>query len=418
MRRLLHLLCALVAICCCLGATFWAARTGLSKLNSNEALKSGSLSSAEKAVDLSPSDPDAHYARAITLSYSGDPEGALREYEIAVSLRPRDYFLWLTLGTAREESGDAAGALVALRESVRLAPYYAQPRWQLGNSLLRAGGGQDEAFSEMRRAANSDPRLVASFIDLAWAASGNDTGSVERLVEPRNNSTHLALARFFVRKGKIREALAHFKLAGDVSDKERRSLLQELVAAGHYREAYEVWISGQGGDSNLPSSGMEALIDGSFEKSIDLEETAFGWRIPRSLEGVQASLDQGEYKEGAQSLLLEWKGNTNPSLQVVSQLIQVQPGTRYQIKFSARTSKIVTRGLPVIVISDVVKGIRIAESTPLEKNSNAWGDNSVEFTTGADTSAIFVTVQRQNCSSSPCPMFGKVWLDRFSIGRF
>lgn len=396
-----------------------AARIGFSKVASREALTSGSIAAANRAVALTPSDSDAHYARAFALTLEGEPAGAISEYELAAALRPRDYFLWLALGTAREAAGDAQGAIAALRESVRLAPYYAQPRWQLGNVLLRAGGRQDEAFKELRSAAKSDPQLLPALVDLAWAVYGNDPVSVEQIIQPEESNAHLVLARFLVRKGRVAEALAHFRSAGSLSDNERRSLLQELLTAKHYKEAYEVWLGGQADKSDTPPTGLNAVINGGFEKQINLGEPGFGWRIPRSMEGIQASLDNSNHQDGAQSLLLEWKGNNNPSFVAASQLVQVEPNSRYQLSFSALTSEVITGGLPLIVVTDASDSAahKIAESSALPKSTNGWTDYTVEFTTVADTKAILLSVQRQACTSNPCPMFGKVWLDAFSLKK-
>src|SRR5207253_8349631 len=109
---------------------------------------------------------------------------AINEYEQAARLRPRDYFLWLSLGTARDQAGDERGALAAFQESVRLAPYYAEPRWQFGNALLRAGR-LDEAFAELRRAAVSDSSLLPGLVDLVWGVYGGDAFMVQQVIQPQ-----------------------------------------------------------------------------------------------------------------------------------------------------------------------------------------------------------------------------------------
>lgn len=413
---------SVLAIACCLALAFVSASIGFSKTASKDALTYGSRAAAERAVALAPSDADAHFARAVALKLEGNQSEALREVERAASLRPRDYFLWLTLGTARDEAGDVEGALAALREAVRLAPYYAEPRWQLGNVLLRRGGGlenQTEAFKEMRRASLSNTALLPALIDLAWAAYGNDAAAVERIIQPSDSGAHLALGRFFIRKGKPSEGLAHLRSAGRLSDKERLALLQELMASRHYREAYEVWLSGLADKGSVSPTGSGAIIDGGFEREISLDETGFGWRIPRAMEGIQASLDSSEPKEGAQSLLLEWKGNASPNFIAASQLVQVEPDSRYQLSFSARTSEVVTGGLPLIVITDTSDGAgrKLAESARLPKTTSGWVDYAVEFKTTGDAKAIILSVQRENCAGNPCPMFGKLWLDAFSLKK-
>jgi hypothetical protein len=40
---------------------------------------------------------------------------------------------------------------------------------------------------------------------------------------------------------------------------------------------------------------------------------------------------------------------------------------------------------------------------------------SFEFTTLPASEAAIIRLQRNNCDSSPCPIFGTLWLDQFRI---
>jgi hypothetical protein len=46
---------------------------------------------------------------------------------------------------------------------------------------------------------------------------------------------------------------------------------------------------------------------------------------------------------------------------------------------------------------------------------NGWHDYLIDFTSGDSTSAIQINLLRQLCSKSPCPIFGRLWLDGFSF---
>src|SRR4030095_15878304 len=89
-----------------------------------------------------------------------------REYETAVRLSPNDYRFWMSLGAALEQQGDYPKAEMALRRSVELAPSYSYPAWYLGNLFLRSGR-YAEAFTELRRASQSDPELRPQLFSLA-----------------------------------------------------------------------------------------------------------------------------------------------------------------------------------------------------------------------------------------------------------
>ena len=63
--------------------------------------------------------------------------------------------------------------------AVRLAPFYAQPRWYLGNMLLQAGR-LDEGFAELRRAVKSDPSYLPDTIQRATEAFAGDSGAIAK----------------------------------------------------------------------------------------------------------------------------------------------------------------------------------------------------------------------------------------------
>lgn len=410
---------ATLAICCCLWAVYAAARIGLSRRDSKDALTTGSLAAAERAVSLSPSDADAHFALAVALSVEGRTDEILKEYEEAARLRPLDYFLWLSLGTAREQAGDEKGALNAFEEAVRLAPSYAQPRWQLGNLLLRSGR-RDEAFAELRRAALNDPSLVSGFIDLAWGIYGGDAARVEQVVQPQSAEWRLRLARFLIKHGKTAEGLQQFRAAGNVADEERTALLQELLTARRFREAYEIWsdVRARQG-TQKPSSDVYSITDGGFEELKNLDGQGFGWRRGSNLQAVNVSLDTSGPHSGKYSLRLDYKGDSNPNAPVLTQLLLVEADSHYRLRFAARTQDVVTGGLPMVVIADAGsdREQRIAQSSLLPKNSNGWQDYVIEFTTGKESSAVQVSIVREACGNQPCPIFGSVWLDDFTLQK-
>src|SRR5205807_2254314 len=124
-----------------------------------------------------------------------------------------DYVLWLCLARASELNGDGAAAAAAARKAVPLAPFYAQPHWQLGNILVRAGQ-RDEAFKELSLAGASNPALLPSIIDLAWQMSNGDSQSVVRTINPQTPESSRVLAEYLRKRGAVAAAIAMFRVAG------------------------------------------------------------------------------------------------------------------------------------------------------------------------------------------------------------
>jgi tetratricopeptide (TPR) repeat protein len=422
-RRLSFLLAAVGLVSCC-GAAWYSARAGASRLLSETAprlaftdYESQALPLADDAVRLSPSDPEAHYARAAALAQEGDAGAAVAELERVAELRPRYYQTWLKLGRARERAGDAGGALGAYRESVRLAPLYAEPRWQLGNTLLREGS-LDEAFAELRRAAASRPQLLPYTLELAWHAYGGDARSVERAVAPQTDGARVALARFFARHGRAEDALALWHEAkGGAGDEERRALVADLIAAGKFREAHAVWTvdSKNAGSKDAGSVDNDSMTDGGFESQEGGDEQGFGWRFAPKAARVAVSLDQSSPHGGARSLLLKFDGSPDTNTRFASQLAVAESDAHYRLRFAARAENLVSGATPVVSVLSAVGDRVLAQSAPLPRDTTGWREYELEFTAPDD--AVLIVIRRPGCEAPACPIFGRAWFDDFTLRK-
>jgi tetratricopeptide (TPR) repeat protein len=405
-----------LSVSCLWGAVqLW--RTGVGSLLARHARQSLLPEQADRAVDASPTDPETRLARAVVLYNLNDTRGALEEFERAAALRPRDYLLWLQLGRARDESGEREKALEALRESIRLAPFYAEPRWQHGNLLHRLGR-YEEAFAELRNAARSDPALFPVLLDLAWGTYQGAPGSLEQAALPRTDAERLGLARFLLKKGRLDEATGLVRALGTLSDKDRGALVKEMLVAGQYGAAYETWARGRE-PAGEAKTGVAQITDPGFEGRVNPHETGFGWRQERVLEGVILSVDAKVFRTGSRSLSIEWAGHAEPPAHAITQLVLVEPGTRYTLRFYARTEKLIAGGLPILVVSDGAGegGPVLAQSKPLPPEAPEWQADEVSFTTANTTRAVSISLARLRCQAGPCPMFGRVWLDDFSLRK-
>lgn len=404
-----------IVLLCLLG--MWVSgRAGLSRLYSTTSKRTGSLELSDRAVNLSASDPEAHFARGLVFSGKGEFVEAIDELEQATALRPSDYFLWRELGSAREHSGDKEGALAAYLESARRAPYYADPRWYLGNLYLRDGRYAD-AFAELRLAYESDPTLLPAVIDLAWRANKGDGGAVRQSIKPTNPLSRYALESFFMEHGAAPEALKTFLEVNDPPEWERNELLSRLLAAKRFTESFEVWSKGRKLSSGNERNRIATVIDGDFEGKIALDEPGFGWQVSTNTPNVKALLDSTEPKSGAQCLRFEYRGNSDPNVSVVSQLVLVEPKSRYRLTFAARTKDLVTGGSPLVAAIDASEEQVLAQSSPLPRGTNGWQDYAVDFVTSEKASAVLIQLRRQGCDDEACPAFGYVWFDSFSLQK-
>jgi tetratricopeptide (TPR) repeat protein len=405
-HRFVRFLMLVVGVLLCVWTIRAAAGFGISRILIRYSQVTGNLGVAQKAIELEPNDAQAHRTSAAIFSLLNSPMEAARELERSVALRPSDYTLWLALGQIRDASGDTPGAMAAFDEAVKRAPFYSQPRWLRGNLLLRMGQ-HEAAFSDLNLATQSNPELIPNMIDLSWSLSRGDRKVTEELAQIKSEKMHLAFAQFLTKRGESDQALAEYRAAGKVPDEVRRELIGQLLANADYKQAFELWRESQPGvTSEAP------IFDGGFEAPLSLKEAGFGWKVATDLKTATFSIDQNQPHSGSKSLRIDFEGELGGPL--VSQLILVEPSKRYQANFAARSHEIVTGGLPLAVVHDAAGDRKLlAQSAPLTKGTTDWRVFSFQFTTAATTNAVVLSLEREGCA--PCPIFGSISLDSFSL---
>lgn len=382
---------------------------GYAALLTTRALSNNDLSAATSAASLSPGNADAHLMLGALLEANDDRAAAITHYQTAVKLRPEDYVLWMQLARGEELEGYPGPAIDYAGIAVGLAPFYAQPHWQLGNILVRAGRA-DEGFSELRAAGASDPTLLPGVIDLAWQLSGGKVEYVLQAIQPHSPDAYKALANYFKQHGHWEESVKMFAAAGSAADQERRDYLAELLTAKKFTEAYSLWMI-----AHPPYPDGPLMFDAGFEQETDLDEAGFGWRGPVATPALKLSLDNANPPEGRSSLRVDFNGEANPNLPIISQFVLLQPKTRYQLSLAYRTEDLVSGGLPTILILDAKDNRVMSQTEALPPTTDGWQRIKIDFTTAESTSAVQIALQRKPCPTPQCPIFGKLWLDNFFL---
>jgi tetratricopeptide repeat protein len=409
---------ALLGLFGCFQLMVGSAKVGYSRLLSTLSMIQSGIEPADAAVRLTPTDPEAHYTRALALVNHERLEDAAAGLRQAVRLRPHHYYEWLDLGLTLDRLGDQEGAIAALRESIRLAPSFAHPRWQLGSFLYRQGKYQ-EAFAELRLGAKSNPKLFDGLLDLAWVAADGDVSAMELLINPQDTTSHLALANYLAKRGKGTDAARQVKAAGELRGEGERMLLRQtimaLLATGQFSDAYAIWAATHNLGSN-ENRGAGQILNGDFLNPIAQNDPGFGWQLSTA-PNVSAVMDPLGPAAGSQSVNFNFSGESPPGALLLYQITLVQPKTRYLLGFMSKTENVVSGGPPVITVHDSSSAKTLGQSKPLPTGNSDWRQSEVDFSTDEKTVAITVSVQRMNCSQTLCPIFGKLWLSKFSISE-
>ena len=396
-----------LAIALCLFLIQVSARFGMSRMFARYALATNSTEVADTAVKFAPSDPETHRARAAVFNRQQRPAEAAQSLETALTLRYRDDYLWIELGNTREDLGDTQGALAAMDQAVRWAPHYAHTHWQRGNLLLRMGRA-NEAFTELRTAAAANPRYAPNLIDLAWGISHNDIKTTEALLEIKNDNQRLDLIRYLARNGKGSEVLNQIALLTTPLSTENKNELAKLLFDSKAFDA-SFALSQPDGKFHDPQ-----IINGEFEEPLVLNTSGFDWIIAPQQKS-RFAIDVSEKSRGEKSLRINLDGSWTPGTTLLSQTFIVKPARTYRLTFAVKTKDLVTGGPPLIVITDATNNQLLGKSENFPTATTPWTKLTVNFTTLPTSQAAVIRLQRNNCDSSPCPIFGTLWLDEFYV---
>jgi len=392
----------------CVLLIFTSAKFGFARLLARYATVTKSIPAAAEAVRLSPSDADAHRALAVTFQNVQMYREAERELALAASLRPKDDYVWLDLGTARDQLDDPEKALNAFDQAVARAPFYAHTHWQRGNVRLRLGR-YDEAFADLREAAKSNRAFLPMVIDLAWSISRGDLNDTLQLAGVDATYEKVALTRFLAQRGVGKATLdLYLQQVNDFSEDQHREIVSALMSHHRYPEAYTIWKSDH-------SASATEINDGGFEAPISFGDIGFSWIVSRESAKIEVSQDTTEKDSGLKSLRVAYNGDSRTNLPSLAQTIIVTPQQQYRINVAVKAKQIVSGGLPILTINDARTGSVVLRTPPLPQDTGEWQKFSYEITIPADCDAIVLGLIRNECATAPCPIFGVLWLDSFSI---
>ena len=387
-----------------------AARQGLSHYYADDAFRTGSNVGAVSAIYFQPENPDAYKVQGMLFLRNKDYNSAAESFEKAISLRKNDFLLWLRLGYSRFKSGDINAARTAYREGLTLAPKYSQPNYYMGIMLFE-NGQYEQAFRFLSKAAEYDPELYPEILHRARITFPDDPLAIERSVQPESIEAKKIVARYLIEHDFMTDNLRAFLIADELSEQEKNEFIESLIEKQNFDVARQVWLS-QVNAGN--ARGNELIFDGGFEKITESDASGFGWRIDQRTSAISVALDSSEFHSGSRGVLIKFAGNVELGRKLISQLTYLQPNRKYQLKFFSRSMELISAGLPSIVITDGISNETLGRSAAFESTDGKWVEAKVDFVTREAAVAV-ISLQRSNCNTSPCPIFGQLSLDDFSI---
>ena len=386
----------------------FAFRQTLSFYYLESAFVSGSDSEAASAIRFQPDNPRASEIRGLLFLRNGDPRSAVEAFESAAALRRNSFLLWLRLGYARYKSHDIGGAEEAYRRALQLAPNYSQTNLYMGKMLLETGR-QDKAFPFLSKAAEYDNDLYPQVLHLARLSYSDDPLAIENAVWPVSASGRLTVARYFLRHSFMTPNLKTYFTSSGLSESEKDEVIRSLIGNGNFRDARSVWISKTGAPDT-------PIFDGGFEQITQSDESGFGWQVNQRVSASSVARDQHAVHSGSGALKIKFTGGVQVNTPIVSQLAYVEPHRKYLLRLFVRVPEMISAGLPAIVVSGPGSEEVLGRSALINATGGEWVETKVDFVSG-DSPVANISLQRTACAADPCPIFGELSLDDFSLSE-
>lgn len=370
---------------------------------------------ADIAAWLAPDDPQTRYAAGVIYDKTFEPadaERSLAEFEAAAANTPNNYLAWLALSKARGRNGDAEGEMAAVKRALDLAPNYAAVQWAYGNVLFR--NGDERAMQYIRQAAESDKQYRVSAVDLMMLRYESNVVEV-RSALGESPAILAAICQNLVRNQKFAEAMQLWSSINYEEDRiattEQALAMAPVVLNGkQFRFAQMLFR-----EAGRSSGRIGSVNDGGFEGGVKARGAeAFEWQIADGSE-PQIAISNSTKHDGNNSLLLQFNTMEASAFRRVSQTIAVDPGSSFTFSAYYR-SELKTQTTVKFAITDAASGKVLASTEPVAANSD-WKQLTANFTVPLDSDGIMISLLRAECSSSVCPISGRLWIDDVSLSK-
>ncbi len=188
----------------------------------------GAIGEFQTAIRLHPDDANAHNFLGLALANNGDFGGAITEYRAAIHLEPDDANPHNNLGLALANKGDLDGAIAEYEAAIRLQPNLASAHNALGAALQRKGK-PDEAMAEYLTAIRLQPDLAIAHYNAAniLSSKGDWDGALAEYrisvrLQPDMALAHQGLGAALSHMGDFQGALTELRKAYTLDPKNDR----------------------------------------------------------------------------------------------------------------------------------------------------------------------------------------------------
>src|SRR5262245_39419804 len=243
-----------------------------------------------------------------------DPAKSLYHATRAVKLSPWDYQGRQLLASAQELNGRRVEAENSILAAVKLAPNHAELNWMLANIYIR-NGKLRESIDHFRIAGSTRADLLQDAFELLWQASGEDLEALKSLAGS-DPEKQLALVNYMIGKSRIPDAISIFSTIdrqARLDSPRSAEFITTLVNAGQYNSARGLWIDLASALSRVDPKSAGNIWNGSFESDSVRSFDQFDWNINPN-KYARIGFDRSETHTGLRSLRMMFSGKDTTTI--------------------------------------------------------------------------------------------------------
>lgn len=342
-------------------AISWTLRVGLADLYFHR----NTIQGTEKAIHLTPG--QAEYQDDLASFFQDDEEPrAIQALKQAVKLNPYDADAWIHLGLIDERENRSSEASRSFHQAAHVDHTFL-PAWTLANFYFRQNNSA-QFWLWIRQASRLVPEDASPLFRLCWhfTDEGNEIARQLDLNRPDMMAQYLNFLMSDSRKAAV--GRISLRLAASRRTKDTPLLLDTLdwlIAQQQAPEALTLWnllaAEGRIPDHAIHPRSRPAVVNADFAQSPT--SVGFDWHLP-NVQGISVSLESA-----AGGLRLEFSGDQPESVEVLTQVLAVEPNTAYTFTYDYATSGIAPGSGLTWRVTSLTNGGVLAQSESLSSEN-------------------------------------------------
>ena len=365
------------------------------------------LASLQLAARLEPGNADYQYRLGhYFLQTQYEPQTAAQFFRSAAALNPHHASYWLELSRTYRRLADTNLQEAALQRALAADPSTPEVAWEAANFYWILGE-TDKALQEFRVVLANDPYLPPAALDRCWRIKP-DVDALLRDVVPRNADVYASFLDFLISRNEPAAAAKVWtqmvQLQHPFETRHVFDYVRYLIDRQEVAQADQAWrqAAGLADLAAYQPSPENLVVNGDF--SLPVLNGGFDWLYEKSSDVVLA-LDSTESHSGHRSLSIAFDSRGIVDVGI-SQLIPVEPNTKYEFSAYFKSQGLEGAGGPRFLLEDRFSRANFLASEEL-KDADFWKQVGGVFSTGPDTRLLVLRIQRVPPGNA---IRGKLWI--------